>query len=328
MCITAVHLQIRFADGGERAVTNFESGKAGLEARGFRGLATFTSMPFEVSDDTDSVQMLQRSTQIGEFYRMAPPPVFDESKKLPGSYMGESRQFTNFSLLSLFFLMFQPFSHVFPHPFLFLFSLFVEDIMIYDEEADKLVHIEFEQALRACCVDNKADLMMLITGKKGVDPTNAAAFVKGDPQFDALQKIADDAVKHAAAAKLPALNLLKAPADFTLANLIQTVKNGICVKLCITIARPFIEHHMLSAVAAVSGRDTGATLYGPADMRKQNNRHRMSSRLLCACLKADVNLFSYPTCARRDLRQHVGQDDRGCVQCQPNPTQPNSKSKR
>ena len=288
MCITAVHLQIRFADGGERAVTNFESGKAGLEARGFRGLATFTSMPFEVSDDTDSVQMLQRSTQIGEFYRMAPPPVFDESKKLPGSYM---------------------------------------DIMIYDEEADKLVHIEFEQALRACCVDNKADLMMLITGKKGVDPTNAAAFVKGDPQFDALQKIADDAVKHAAAAKLPALNLLKAPADFTLANLIQTVKNGICVKLCITIARPFIEHHMLSAVAAVSGRDTGATLYGPADMRKQNNRHRMHSRLLCACLKADVNLFSYPTCARRDLRQHVGQDDRGCVQCQPNPTQPNSKSK-
>jgi hypothetical protein len=125
--------------------------------------------------------------------------------------------------------------------------------------------------------------MMLITGKKGVDPTNAAAFVKGDPQFDALQKIADDAVKHAAAAKLPALNLLKAPADFTLANLIQTVKNGICVKLCITIARPFIEHHMLSAVAAVSGRDTGATLYGPADMcvHASSNSNRLLNPIHC-----------------------------------------------
>jgi hypothetical protein len=258
-----VHLQIRFADGGERAVTNFESGKAGLEARGFRGLATFTSMPFEVSDDTDSVQMLQRSTQIGEFYRMAPPPVFDESKKLPGSYMGESRQFTNFSLLSLFFLMFQPFSHVFPHPFLFLFSLFVEDIMIYDEEADKLVHIEFEQALRACCVSTPADIAKLITG---IDDTKLAE------QLDKLKMIAKDADKHATAAGIKDKNKLgdgattTALANFTLDKLIETVKNGVCVKLCITIARPFIEHHMLSAVAAVSGRDTGATLYGPADM--------------------------------------------------------------
>ena len=32
-------------EGGERAVSNFESGKAGLEARGFRGLGVFTSMP-------------------------------------------------------------------------------------------------------------------------------------------------------------------------------------------------------------------------------------------------------------------------------------------
>ena len=50
MCVTAVHLQIRFIEGGDRAVTNFESGKAGLEARGFRGLGVFSSMPFEVSD--------------------------------------------------------------------------------------------------------------------------------------------------------------------------------------------------------------------------------------------------------------------------------------
>lgn len=31
--------------------------------------------------------MLQRSSQIGEFYRMAPPAVWDSSKPLPSSYM-------------------------------------------------------------------------------------------------------------------------------------------------------------------------------------------------------------------------------------------------
>jgi len=31
--------------------------------------------------------MLQRSTQIGEFYRMSPPAVYDSTKPLPTSYM-------------------------------------------------------------------------------------------------------------------------------------------------------------------------------------------------------------------------------------------------
>lgn len=59
----------------------------GYETRAFRGLGVFVSMPYEVSDDQDSVQMLQRSSQIGEFYRMMPPPVWDPNKKLPGQYM-------------------------------------------------------------------------------------------------------------------------------------------------------------------------------------------------------------------------------------------------
>ena len=32
------------------------------------------------------------------------------------------------------------------------------------------------------------------------------------------------------------------------------------------IARPFIEHYMMSAIMTVSGRDTGAMLFGPSDM--------------------------------------------------------------
>tara|TARA_B100000575_G_scaffold291680_1_gene298176 strand:+ start:2111 stop:2467 length:357 start_codon:yes stop_codon:yes gene_type:complete len=45
---------------------------------------------FEVSDDADSMQMLQRSTQVGEFYYMMSPPVqwndADKDKHL--NYLG------------------------------------------------------------------------------------------------------------------------------------------------------------------------------------------------------------------------------------------------
>lgn len=114
-----------FPLGGPAAAAAFESGLAGFEARSFRGLGIMTSTPvrtphctrrlfffsiarnstvplalcspllaprgaqYEVSDDQDSVQMLQRSTQVGEFYRMAPPNVFDTTKALPATYMGK-----------------------------------------------------------------------------------------------------------------------------------------------------------------------------------------------------------------------------------------------
>ena len=54
--------------------------------------------------------MLQRSTQIGEFYRMKPPEVWNVMKGLPPHYM---------------------------------------DILIFDEESDRHVRITFEAALKA-----------------------------------------------------------------------------------------------------------------------------------------------------------------------------------
>merc|ERR1719201_1012687 len=53
--------------------------------------------------------------------------------------------------------------------------------------------------------------------------------------------------------------------------MIAKVENGELVQICITIARPFIEHLMMSCIATVSGRDTGATLFGPADMQISAN---------------------------------------------------------
>ena len=65
----------RYKEGGPAAEARFDAGVAGYEARAFRGCGIFTSEPYEVSDDADSVQMLTRSSQIGEFYIMSPPQV-------------------------------------------------------------------------------------------------------------------------------------------------------------------------------------------------------------------------------------------------------------
>ena len=113
--------KLTFPLGGPAAQAAFEAGLAGFEAKSFRGLGIMTSTPvrsphrtrdrfiffffstslfsrllaprgaqYEVSDDQDSVQMLQRSSQMGEFYRMSPPMAWDENRGLPASYMGAS----------------------------------------------------------------------------------------------------------------------------------------------------------------------------------------------------------------------------------------------
>lgn len=128
------------------------------------------------------------------------------------------------------------------------------DIMIYDEEADKLQHIEFAQALYATCAgdgDGNVPIASIL------DVKALAEVVKGIKDHKA----------QITAAGGTAPDGTKCPDDpKTVEDMIKVVEAGICLKVCIVLARPFIEHHMLSAVAAVSGKDTGATLYGPADM--------------------------------------------------------------
>ena len=171
---------------------------------------------YEVSDDQDSVQMLQRSSQVGEFYRMSPPPVPKfrappaAPNTLPPEYM---------------------------------------DVLIYDEEMDQLKHISFQQACRATGLTNGEWLR--VTGERTV----AALF------RNAADSPGEGVVANAGAAE---------GSEITEA-LIDSVAQGYIVNINIVIARPFIEHLMMSCVATVSGRDTGATLFGPADMQISAN---------------------------------------------------------
>tara|TARA_Y100001970_G_scaffold220568_1_gene270961 strand:- start:894 stop:1316 length:423 start_codon:yes stop_codon:yes gene_type:complete len=140
------------------------------------------------------MQLLQRSTQVGEFYRMKAPRI----GKLAPNYM---------------------------------------DVVIYDEESDKHVHITFADALKYARWDQLSDEYKQTI----VDAHNAAKPKEG--AYD-LQ------------------------VGSTMANIVGAVAkaNPEWVGIEIVLVRPFIEHLMQSAVMAVAGRDTGATLFGPADM--------------------------------------------------------------
>ena len=121
---------------------------------------------------------------------------------------------------------------------------------MYDEESDRHVHITLEDALYAA----------------GVHAMPAAA-VEG-----MLYGAAGSAQRARSQAFLDGL-----PADrqggfpTTIATIKTAVTAGKWVPLEIVIARPFIEHLMMSAIMTVAGRDTGATLFGPADMQISAN---------------------------------------------------------
>lgn len=173
---------------GPDGPAKFEAGVAGYEARAFRGCGVVTSSPFEISDDQDSLQMLQRNTQIGEFYRMRAPSIEFETDKKHAFYL---------------------------------------DIVIYNEDSDMHTHISFEEALEASCIFEGKNEGPWVNPKDG-------------------QK-------------------------YTKKQLIDNNKDGVWMPVSLVIARPFIEHRMMSAVLAVAGTDTGATLFGPADMQISAN---------------------------------------------------------
>jgi len=174
--------KLSYKEAGPSGSSAFEAGVEGFEAKAFRGCGVVTSDPFEVSDDMEAVQMLQRFTQVGEFYVIDP-------KILEKNADGTDKPGT-------------------------------AAIMIYDEECDKYVKITYEAAKTAAGIGGG-------DGKVGETPTLSTPD-GGSEKYN------------------PAEDL-------------------------IVVARPFIEHAMLSAVLAVAGSDTGATCFGPSDMQLSAN---------------------------------------------------------
>lgn len=158
--------------------------------------------------------MLQRFTQVGEFYVMTMPEGLKEG------------------------------------------AIGFMDILIYDEESDRHVKISYRSALVATGLF-KVDLSALedvISKDTELGPTGEGTIGTWAGQ---------------------ALKLLTAnETGVTAANLDKGNKAGEYIvgkDAPVVIARPFIEHAMLSAVLTVSGGDTGATIFGPSDMQISAN---------------------------------------------------------
>ena len=135
----------------------------------------------------------------------------------------------------------------------------LQDLLIYDEEGDQLKHISFSQALYATGANTTGSLQIsLLVGDREEFKDNLP---KG-PLVDRA-----GVVQNAESAATKILEQLKnKDVALTPELLNSAVAAGIWIPVCITVVRPFIEHLMMSTIATVSGRDTGATLFGPADM--------------------------------------------------------------
>lgn len=249
--------KIKYDYAGELGVNRFEAGVAGYEARGFRGLGVFTSIPYEASaEDNEALQLLQRNTQVGEFYMMAPPVSVSPRTPLPGNYM---------------------------------------DIQIYNEEKDAFDVITFADALmysgfgRAGCPANlfgdysdggpAAVAMKKFYPSTGDGPASEWPNAMTNAGGDKTLSFAD------AWKEVQKLMTTDRQTEASRTKLVDLVTSGKYVPIKLMIARPFIEHHSLSAVMTKAGADTGRTLFGLADMQ----------------IAANVQVKTIEGCARRTL---------------------------
>tara|TARA_B110001450_G_scaffold105524_1_gene99921 strand:- start:3060 stop:3731 length:672 start_codon:yes stop_codon:yes gene_type:complete len=162
--------------------------------------------------------------------------------------------------------------------------------MIYDEESDRHIHIPFDQALYATSYGDangpKGDIFKI--GEVGhPDTAKADAHAQDRPLYNSTtnagpagtfstilqwidgqfgyKKAAGDGKGAEGDFKGAKLDLDDtAGCRILVDRLILLVQAGVWCPIEIVIARPFIEHLMLSAIVSVAGRDTGATLFGPA----------------------------------------------------------------
>lgn len=257
-CQMVPEAKVVYAEGGERAVSRFESydGRLDTPVGTIRGLDVHVSNPFEDNEVGRPNQMLRRQTQIGEFYVMAPPQVLS-TDPLPPSYM---------------------------------------NILIYDERRDQLANLTFREALLHA-------MPWKVSGDKDVNDQNfnvkKQAAVQAGNITASIQKltatdpsllmsryagvVSDEQKKVNAALKLGSGESAKPLDTNTILQFLQNnfdstnpehwlvlvvlAELGIWIPIQVAVTRPFIEHHMLSAIMTVAGSDTGVTLFGPSDMQ-------------------------------------------------------------
>ena len=163
------------------------------------------------------------------------------------------------------------------------------DMLIYDEESDRHVRITWADALSACCIETAGE-------EGGLDPNGT--FVPGNtPMANPTDGMKD---KNSLAEWY---QRAKAWADATKDSGDIADWDTLDKDIRIVVARPFIEHLMHNVIMTVSGRDTGATLFGPADMQLSANTQvktiegHVSAHALEPILRRSLSVRAHPLLA-------------------------------
>ena len=146
--------------------------------------------------------------------------------------------------------------------------------MIYDEESDRHIHIPFEQAMKATgygAAGGPTGDIFKLTGVSAADVAKADAHATTTEKFGGGRVGTHDKTFAAIVEQAKELDDSHEKCKDIAEALEKFVAAGCWCPVEIVIARPFIEHLMLSAVVTVAGKDTGATLFGPADMQISAN---------------------------------------------------------
>lgn len=146
-------------------------------------------------------------------------------------------------------------------------NLFTSDLLIYDEESDRHIRITWQDAMGACCIKGTkdADGNPIVSGEPNgsIDATGKVFLAygpheQGKPLANTTKQWLEDADK------INKYNTGHSSCDENSYSKLERDTR-------IVVARPFIEHLMHSVILTVAGRDTGATLFGPADMQLSAN---------------------------------------------------------
>jgi len=174
-------------------------------------------------------------------------------------------------------------------------NLHTADMLIYDEESDKHVRVTWREALKATLANATNAAGERVLGERtGVSKGHSGTIELATwaAQAEAIAKYSSGVDEDGNAVDV---------AD----DAWEALQTSGALGCRIVVARPFIEHLMHNAILAVSGRETGATLFGPADSEPRVTRTPRPLPLLTRCSLCVVRSAT--------VGEHAGQDHRGCV---------------
>ena len=139
------------------------------------------------------------------------------------------------------------------------------DMMIYDEEADKHVRVQWREALKATCAKEILnDFAAGLVGAGKDDKVDRPEQYDDPVQFPRMPRVSTGNGQTISLAEW--YNRAIEWAKYNEGNAVTISEDLKKIQdTRIVVARPFIEHLMHNVIMAVAGRETGATLFGPAE---------------------------------------------------------------